>query len=100
MNLLNTIIYLIGVPAVGKYTVAKEIGRMTGAKVVDNQLINFPVYSVIGYDGTANFPFPHSDEIKYRSSNCAPMGQRPSAWRRCFGSGLRTWSANLGSSGR
>ena len=59
MNLRNTIIYLIGVPAVGKYTVAKEIGRMTGAKVVDNQLINFPVFSVIGYDGTANFPFPH-----------------------------------------
>jgi hypothetical protein len=59
MNLRNTIIYIIGIPAVGKYTVAKEIGRMTGAKVVDNQLINFPVYSVIGYDGTVDFPFPH-----------------------------------------
>jgi len=59
MKLHNTIIYLIGIPAVGKYTIAKEIGRMTGAKVVDNQLINFPVYSVIGYDGTASFPFPH-----------------------------------------
>ena len=58
MKLHNTIIYLIGVPAVGKYTIAKEIGRMTGAKVVDNQLINFPVFSVIGYDGAANFPFP------------------------------------------
>jgi predicted kinase len=59
LKLHNTIIYLIGIPAVGKYTVAKEIGRLTGAKVVDNQLINFPVYSVIGYDGTANFRFPH-----------------------------------------
>src|SRR5215470_4352909 len=58
MNLRNTIIYLIGTPAVGKYTVAKEIGRMTGAKVVDNQLINTPVYSVVGYDGTSTFPFP------------------------------------------
>ena len=58
MKLHNTIIYLIGVPAVGKYTVAKEIGRMTGAKVVDNQLINTPVYSVLGYDGTDSFPFP------------------------------------------
>ena len=58
MKLDNTIIYLIGVPAVGKYTVAKEIGRMTGAKVVDNQLINTPVYSVLGYDGTDAFPFP------------------------------------------
>jgi adenylylsulfate kinase-like enzyme len=58
MKLHNTIIYLIGIPAVGKYTVAKEIGRMTEAKVVDNQLINTPVYSVIGYDGTDAFPFP------------------------------------------
>jgi shikimate kinase len=58
MNLRNTIIYLIGIPAVGKYTVAREIGRMTGTKVVDNQLINTPVYSVVGYDGTSTFPFP------------------------------------------
>lgn len=58
MELQNTIIYLIGVPAVGKYTTAREIGRMTGAKVVDNQLINTPVYSVVGYDGTDAFPFP------------------------------------------
>jgi hypothetical protein len=58
MKLHNTIIYLIGIPAVGKYTVAKAIGRLTGAKVVDNQLINFPVFSVVGYDGTATFPFP------------------------------------------
>jgi len=59
MELDNIIIYLIGIPAVGKYTIAKEIGRMTGAKVVDNQLINTPVFSVLGYDGTDAFPFPH-----------------------------------------
>src|SRR5438067_2523891 len=58
MKLHNTIIYLIGIPAVGKYTIAREIGRMTGAKVVDNQLINTPVFSVVGYDGTDAFPFP------------------------------------------
>ncbi|MFL6210209.1 MAG: AAA family ATPase [Pyrinomonadaceae bacterium] len=58
MKLHNTIIYLIGIPAVGKYTVAREIGRLTGAKVVDNQLINTPVFSVVGYDGTDAFPFP------------------------------------------
>ena len=58
MKLHNTIIYLIGIPAVGKYTVAREIGRMTGARVVDNQLINTPVFSVVGYDGTDAFPFP------------------------------------------
>lgn len=58
LKLHNTIIYLLGVPAVGKYTVAKEIGRMTGARVVDNQLINIPVFSVVGYDGKDSFPFP------------------------------------------
>lgn len=58
MKLRNTIVYLIGIPAVGKYTVAREFGLMTGAKVVDNQLINTPVFSVIGYDGTDAFPFP------------------------------------------
>src|ERR1041384_2438716 len=58
MKLDNTIIYLIGIPAVGKYTVAREIGRMTGARVVDNQLVNTPVFSVLGYDGTAAVPFP------------------------------------------
>jgi hypothetical protein len=58
MKLHNTIIYLIGIPAVGKYTVASEIGRMTGAKVVDNHLIDYPVFKVIGYDGTDAFPFP------------------------------------------
>jgi hypothetical protein len=28
--------------------VAKEIGRMTGAKVADNQFINTPAFSVTG----------------------------------------------------
>ena len=57
-KLENTIIYLIGVPAVGKYTAAKEIGRLTGATVIDNQLINTPVFSVIGYDGKDSFTLP------------------------------------------
>ncbi len=60
MKLHNSIIYLIGIPAVGKYTVAKEIGRLTGAKVVDNQLINTPVFSIIGYDGQSTFLFPQN----------------------------------------
>lgn len=58
MSLENTIIYLIGIQAVGKYTIAREIGRLTGAKVVDNMLINTPIFSVVGYDGTDAFPFP------------------------------------------
>lgn len=58
MKLYNTIIYLIGIQAVGKYSIAKEIGRLTGARVVDNQLINTPIFRVVGYDGTDAFPFP------------------------------------------
>jgi adenylylsulfate kinase-like enzyme len=52
------VVYLIGVPAVGKYTIAREISRLTGARLVDNQLINLPVFSVLGYDGKDSFPFP------------------------------------------
>ena len=57
-KLSNTVIYLIGVPAVGKYTTAKAIAELTGAKVVDNQLINFPIFFLSGYDGTDRFSFP------------------------------------------
>lgn len=57
-RLSPAVIYLIGVPAVGKYTIAKEIGRLTGARVVDNQLVNLPVFHVLGYDGRDTFPFP------------------------------------------
>lgn len=60
MTLSNTIIYLIGIPAVGKYSTAREIARLTGAKLVDNQVINTPIYSVVGYDGTDAFQFPAS----------------------------------------
>lgn len=58
MRLRNTIIYLIGIPAVGKHTTALALASMTGARVVDNQLFNIPVFTVLGYDGTAAFPFP------------------------------------------
>lgn len=52
------VIYLIGIPAVGKYTIAKHLGRLTGARVVDNQSINLPVFNVLGFDGTDAFPLP------------------------------------------
>ena len=47
---MNYIIYLIGKPGVGKYTIAKELEKH-GFIVCDNQLINNPVFSVVGYDG-------------------------------------------------
>ena len=48
----NTLIYLIGHPGVGKYTIAKEIAALTGARIVDNQSINNPIFSVV------DTPFP------------------------------------------
>lgn len=42
-----SIIYLIGAPAVGKYTVARAIAHINGAAVVDNQLINLPIFSLL-----------------------------------------------------
>lgn len=40
MNPLEgTIIYLLGFAGVGKYTVAKELNRLTGARVIDNHYI-------------------------------------------------------------
>ena len=52
------VIYIIGIPGVGKYTIAREVSRLTGAKLVDNQLINTPVFSILGYTGKDSFPFP------------------------------------------
>ena len=56
MKLRNTIIYLIGIPAVGKYTTAKAIARASGAKIIDSQLVNNPIFTVVGYDGTDKIP--------------------------------------------
>ncbi|RYX84661.1 hypothetical protein EON83_08470 [bacterium] len=52
----NTVIYLIGLPGTGKYTIAKEIERQSGALVIDNHLINNPIFSVIRADGKTPLP--------------------------------------------
>lgn len=46
----NVVIYLIGFPGVGKYTIAKEIAQKTDFKIVDNHLINNPIFSIIDRD--------------------------------------------------
>ena len=51
MQIENTIIYLIGYPAVGKFTIAKQICNIIGAKLVDNHKISNPILSVIKTDG-------------------------------------------------
>lgn len=52
----NTIIYLIGHYGVGKYTIAKAICAATGARLVDNHLINNVVFSLIRSDGRTPLP--------------------------------------------
>ena len=47
------IVYLIGKPGVGKYTIAKELTKNYGFIVCDNQLINNPVFELLQYDGYA-----------------------------------------------
>lgn len=56
MQLKNTIIYLFGFAGTGKYTVARQLAELTGAKLVDNHLINNPIFSVIRQDGMTKLP--------------------------------------------
>jgi shikimate kinase len=40
-------VYLIGHPGVGKYTVGAEIAELTGARLLDNHLVNNPIFAVL-----------------------------------------------------
>lgn len=40
LKIENTFIYLIGLPGVGKLTIAKELSKVLGAKLLDNHKIN------------------------------------------------------------
>lgn len=52
----NIIIYLIGFSGTGKLTIAREIARLSGARIVDNHLINNPVFSLISLDSKTPLP--------------------------------------------
>ena len=54
--LQNTFIYLIGCPGTGKYTVAKILAERAGFRIVDNHLVNNPVFSVVRVDGKTALP--------------------------------------------
>jgi shikimate kinase len=51
----NVIVYLVGPPGVGKYTVAKLIAGRIAAKLLDNHFWCNPIFEVVEPDGT---PFP------------------------------------------
>ena len=52
----NAVFYLLGFPGVGKYTIAKEIAALTGAKLVDNHYILNPIFGLIQQDGITPLP--------------------------------------------
>ncbi len=52
----NTIIYLLGFPGTGKYTIASEICKRADFKLVDNHLINNPLFTLIENDGKTILP--------------------------------------------
>lgn len=55
-RLENTIIHLLGAPGTGKYTVAQEMLRLCDIRLVDNHLINNPLFSIVRLDGKTKLP--------------------------------------------
>ena len=52
----NTLIILIGFAGTGKYTIGRELCERTGAKLIDNHLINNPIFKVVNADGVIPLP--------------------------------------------
>ena len=52
---MTVVIYLIGKSGSGKYTIAKEIAKHDYI-VCNNQLINYPIFSLLNYDGFTTIP--------------------------------------------
>lgn len=59
----NTIIYLLGHYGVGKLTIAKAICAASGARLLDNHLVNNVVFSLIRADGKTPLPEAIWDSI-------------------------------------
>ena len=57
-------VVLIGFAGTGKYTIGRELCERTGAKLVDNHLINNPIFKVINADGVTRLPTAVWDKVK------------------------------------
>lgn len=53
---MPSIVYLVGPPASGKRTIAEALSRLTGAALIDNHLINDPIFRAYGADGSSPLP--------------------------------------------
>ena len=52
----NVLVHLLGFPGTGKYTIAQEMARQSGMRLVDHHLINNPVLSLLQLDGKTPLP--------------------------------------------
>ena len=55
-ELNNTIMVLMGFAGTGKYTIGRELAKLTGAKLIDNHLINNSLFTAIDVDGVTPLP--------------------------------------------
>jgi hypothetical protein len=60
----NTSIILIGFAGTGKYTIGRELCARTGARLIDNHLINNPIFKVVNADGVTPLPAAVWDKVK------------------------------------
>lgn len=57
-------VLLIGFAGTGKYTIGRELCERTGAKLIDNHLINNPIFRVVDADGVTPLPARVWDRVK------------------------------------
>ncbi|HEV8389989.1 MAG TPA: AAA family ATPase [Dongiaceae bacterium] len=65
--LKNWIIYLVGPGGVGKLTVARQLARAAGCKVVDNHYWLNPIFGLLHQDGVTPLPkgiWPLADQVR------------------------------------
>ena len=55
-DMRNTIIYLIGPPGVGKYTVGQLIAAASGARLIHNHYWNNVIFDLLDQDGVTPLP--------------------------------------------
>jgi thymidylate kinase len=60
----NTLIVLIGFAGTGKYTIGRLLSERMGAKLIDNQLINNPIFTVVNADGVTPLPAAVWDKVR------------------------------------
>ena len=60
----NTMVVLIGFAGTGKYTIGRELCERTGARLIDNHLINDPIFRVVNADGVTPLPARVWDKVK------------------------------------